>query len=134
MKRLSGLLLSLPMMAASGSSYAVSLSGNYLLTMNTTHPRGGTEQYCLSLADDGTVLGWPHSGGALIGGYIPGQFFVAGSTLVATIGFHGVTFAFSAPIHAGGAGPASFIAVNDGDIVSSGTVSAGAKGRCTPPS
>jgi hypothetical protein len=132
MKRLRGLMLALPVIAASGTGNAQSVSGNYLITLATTHPSASLDRYCLSLNDDGSVLGFAHGGQALIGGYIPGEFYIAGHTLVATIGFHGVTFVLNAPLHGATAGPASFTAVYDGAIAASGRVTAAARGSCTP--
>jgi hypothetical protein len=125
-------MLTLGVIVISGGASAASLGGNYKITLTTTHPSADTASYCLSLVDDGTVLGWQHSGGASISGYIDGEFFAGAHEWVATIGFHGVSFFLRAPMRFGKIGPGSFIAVNDGSIAASGTVTAGAAGSCTP--
>ena len=132
MKRLRTLLLATPVLALAGAAHAGSVSGNYLLTLVTTHPQADTEQYCLSLSDDGNVVGWPHSGEASIAGFIGGEFYVGAGATVVHLDFHRVTFDFSLPVNAGKMEPAPFTAIYDGAIVSSGTVSAARKGSCTP--
>ena len=66
-------------------------------------------------------------------GAIDGQFMVASHQLIATLGFHGVSFTLTAPLNAANAGPGSFVALNDGAIVSRGVFILGGKGSCAPP-
>ena len=132
MTRLRYLLLALPMFATTAAAAAGSLSGDYLLTLTTTHPNAGTESYCLTLVDDGSVAGWRHSGTASIGDFIGGQFAVSGHDVVTTLGFHGVSFTFALPVRATRLGSATFMAMNQGEIAASGIATPGAKGSCTP--
>lgn len=132
MIRLRTLLLAASVMVIPSAAGAASLGGDYKITLTTTHPAADTQSYCLSLVDDGSVLGWAHGGGASISNYIDGQFFAGGHEWVATIGFHGVSFFLRAPMRLGQIQPGTFIAVNDGSIVSSGTLKAGGAGSCTP--
>jgi hypothetical protein len=126
------MMLAVSVIVISGSASAASLGGNYKITLTTTHPNADTSSYCLSLVDDGSVLGWRHSGAATISGYVDGEFFASDHEWMATIGFHGVSFFLRAPMHFGRIGPGSFMAVNDGSIAASGTMAAGAAGSCTP--
>jgi hypothetical protein len=127
------LLAALPFLAAAQAASADSFTGNYLMTLNTTHPAWDTETHCLSLVDDGSVLTASHGGDASIADYIDGQFMVASHQLIATLGFHGVSFTLTAPLNAANAGPGSFVALNDGAIVSRGVFILGGKGSCAPP-
>ena len=132
MTRLRILLLAIPVLAACGAARAASMSGDYQITLNTVRPVAGTETYCLSLNEDGSVMGWQHSGTATIANYVDGQFILTSHALVATLGFHGAGFTFVLPVRAAQFGPADFVAMNQGEIVESGTATAGAKGSCTP--
>ncbi len=132
MLRLRILLLTVAVLVMPAAAGAASLAGNYKVTLTTTHPSADIASYCLTLVDDGSVLSWPHSGAASISGFINGEYFASSNEWVATIGFHGVNFFLRAPMRLGKFGQGSFVAMNDGSIVSSGTVTAGAAGSCTP--
>jgi hypothetical protein len=134
MKTLHRLLLALPLLAAAGAAHAAGYSGNYLVTFTHAHPNGGSggngNQYCFTLVDDGSVLGWAHGGPLSISGGVAGQFFVAGKTLAGSFSFSGADVVITGIASGGVLNATAWAAVLNGLPVASGEVKTGAKGSC----
>jgi hypothetical protein len=122
MKMLRSLLLALPVVGLCGPAMAGAgqLSGNYLLTITASH--GGNskgQQACVTLNEDGSFLGWQNSGTVTIGD-ATGNFFVAGSNLLATASNGGTSFIFTGFLHDQGIRPAQFETLTNGVGTDSG--------------
>jgi hypothetical protein len=121
-------VIALPVLAA-GAAQAESLSGNYPITVVTTHPSPSVEQYCLTLVEDGASAGQFHRGTAALGGVARGQFVMANDALVTTVSAEDVHFTIAASPQPGGS---AFLAIDEGRLAAAGTATAGRKGGCTP--
>jgi hypothetical protein len=124
--------LALPVVVAAGAAGAADFSGNYPITVTTTHPEHEVNSYCLSLVEDGSPGPARHGGTASIGGFATGKFIVDRGTVIAAVGVDDVKFVIAAPLQAGHAAKSSFLAMDDRSIAAAGTIVAGEKGSCTP--
>jgi len=125
--------LALTPSAAVGQSY----TGNWPLTVTQSHRGNGT--YCLTLKDDG-ILGWPHSGEALVVGQnlgpttLDGTFQLIDGLLMVTIlqpgGEQNSALLFIAPAAKGDVGKGVYEQVNGGEEMDSGLLVFGVKGGC----
>ena len=134
MSKLRSALVALPFLLAGGAAFAGSFSGSYQVTVKKSSPAGYDGPYCVTLSDDGSVLGWAHSGPVTIKnsqGKGQGFFFVAGKSIMVTISYQGADVVFSGPVGKGGLiGAASVVGVENGAPVLSGIITSGPKGSC----
>ncbi len=127
-----GILCALTVLSVAGAAQAAEFSGNYPITVTTTHPENAVDHYCLSLVEDGSAGSARHGGTASIGGFVTGKFIVDRGTVVAAVGVDDVKFVMAAPLQADHAAKSSFVAIDEHSIAASGTIVAGEKGGCTP--
>jgi hypothetical protein len=117
---------------ASSAAFGASYTGNYLLTFTDPHPTKGKKfTECLNLTDDGSVLGYPHSGEVAFNGGTSGPaFFVAGNLLIVTVIYDGDNSLFIAKIAGGVFTSGALFTVQNGIPVSAANMKVGALGSC----
>jgi hypothetical protein len=85
MRSFRSIVSAIAFVAISSSAYAISRTGNYLVTLEHSHPKGDSSSACFTLTDNGSYLNYKSSGPVTVAGTsVSGDFFVAGSTLYVT--------------------------------------------------
>jgi len=115
------------------AAYAGSLTGNYNLTFNQIHPKMTPLIYCMSLTDNGSVLGYAHSGPLLLGGELSGEFFVAGDVFIATASYEGNDLVVTGEVDGRRLKSGASVGVLSGAPQYGTHVSFGALGSCQRP-